>query len=664
MTVLFADLVGFTARAEQLDPEDVRGLLAPYHAHLREELERFGGTVEKFIGDAVVALFGAPTAHEDDPERAVRAALAIRDWVTQEGNELQLRVAVNTGEALIALGARPSEGEGMASGDVINTAARLQSAAPVNGILVGETTYRATNEVIDYREAEAVEAKGKSAPVPVWEALEARSRYGVDLGAGSCAALRARARARRAPRRARARPLAAPAPARHARRACRGSASRGSSTSSSDRSRPSPTSRPGARAARCPTAKASASGRWRRSSRPKRESSSPTRAGCREQAARGRREGGRRSERGRVDGGSAREPRRVAGRRRGGDCASERELLGLAAIPRVAGRPASTRPRLRRPALGRRRPARLHRPARGLGALRADPRALHGSARAAGAPAGLGWRQGERDHDLAAAAGGRGDGTALVGAARTSRPPGRDAIRPAGARGGEPAVCRAVRADARASAATPTTCLYRSRCRGSSPPASTGSRVPRSPCCRTHPSSARCSGSGWFARSAGSIASKGRRRCSGSSARSSPSARGARRSRARPSTRSVTSWCRDVAYGQIPRAARADKHRAAAEWVEAPRPARRPRGDARVALLARARVRPRDRSARTPSSSEQARTRCATPATARRHSRPGPLLPGSTRRRSSCGRRTTRSCRTCAFAAARARFNADGTGSI
>src|SRR3954465_6357766 len=181
ITVVFADLVGFTSRAEQMDPEDVRALLAPYHQRLRNELERFGGTVEKFIGDAVVALFGAPTSHEDDPERAVRAALAIRDWVTQEGNELQLRVAVNTGEALIALGARPSEGEGMASGDVINTAARLQSSAPVNGILVGETTYRATKEVIDYREAEPVEAKGKSEPVPAWEALEARSRLGVDL---------------------------------------------------------------------------------------------------------------------------------------------------------------------------------------------------------------------------------------------------------------------------------------------------------------------------------------------------------------------------------------------------------------------------------------------------------------------------------------------------
>jgi class 3 adenylate cyclase/tetratricopeptide (TPR) repeat protein len=180
VTVLFADLVGFTARAEQMDPEDVRALLAPYHAQLRAELERYGGTVEKFIGDAVMALFGAPVAHEDDPERAVRAALAIRDWVG-EGDQLQVRIAVNTGEALVALGARPNVGEGMASGDVVNTTARLQSAAPVNGILVGETTYRATRHVIDYREQEAVEAKGKVEAVAVWEAVQARSRFGVDV---------------------------------------------------------------------------------------------------------------------------------------------------------------------------------------------------------------------------------------------------------------------------------------------------------------------------------------------------------------------------------------------------------------------------------------------------------------------------------------------------
>src|SRR5437588_572872 len=100
VTVVFADLVGFTSRADGMDPEDVQALLSPYHARLRAELERFGGTVEKFIGDAVMALFGAPVSREGDPERAVRAALAIRDWVRGEEEELQLRIAVNTGEAL------------------------------------------------------------------------------------------------------------------------------------------------------------------------------------------------------------------------------------------------------------------------------------------------------------------------------------------------------------------------------------------------------------------------------------------------------------------------------------------------------------------------------------------------------------------------------------
>jgi class 3 adenylate cyclase len=177
VTVLFADLVGFTQRSETLDPEDVAAILRPYHERLRHELERFGGTVEKFIGDAVMALFGAPVAHEDDPERAVRAALAIRDWARDE-EAVQVRVAVNTGEALINLGARPETGEGMAAGDVVNTTARLQSAAPVNGVLVAETTYRATKHVIDYRETASIEAKGKADEIPVWEAVEARARVG------------------------------------------------------------------------------------------------------------------------------------------------------------------------------------------------------------------------------------------------------------------------------------------------------------------------------------------------------------------------------------------------------------------------------------------------------------------------------------------------------
>ncbi len=180
VTILFADLVGFTSQAEQLDPEDVRATLSPYYAQLREELERHGGTVEKFIGDAVMAVFGAPMAHEDDPERAVRAAVAIREAII-EGGRLQVRIAVTTGEALVTLDARTSEGEGMVAGDVVNTAARLQTAAPVNGILVDESTQRATRNAIDYREVDPVAAKGKREPVRGWEAREARSRFGVDV---------------------------------------------------------------------------------------------------------------------------------------------------------------------------------------------------------------------------------------------------------------------------------------------------------------------------------------------------------------------------------------------------------------------------------------------------------------------------------------------------
>src|SRR5437016_13772173 len=98
LTVLFADLVGFTSRSEQLDPEDVQAVLAPYHERLRYELERWGGTVEKFIGDAVMALFGAPVTRGDEPERAVRAVAGVGDWIVEEG-ELRVRIAVNPGEA-------------------------------------------------------------------------------------------------------------------------------------------------------------------------------------------------------------------------------------------------------------------------------------------------------------------------------------------------------------------------------------------------------------------------------------------------------------------------------------------------------------------------------------------------------------------------------------
>jgi class 3 adenylate cyclase/tetratricopeptide (TPR) repeat protein len=180
VTVVFCDLVGSTARAERLDPEDVRTELTSFHLRVRTELERRGGTVEKFIGDAVVAVFGAPAVHEDDPERAVRAALAIRDWAGDEGG-VEVRLAVNTGEALVTVDARPDTGEGLVAGDVINTAARLQSAAPIGGILVGEATHRATEHAVEYRTHPPVEAKGKQQPVAAWEAVAARARLGVDV---------------------------------------------------------------------------------------------------------------------------------------------------------------------------------------------------------------------------------------------------------------------------------------------------------------------------------------------------------------------------------------------------------------------------------------------------------------------------------------------------
>ena len=181
VTAVFVDLVGSTARAEQLDPEDVRALLRRYHEALRRDFERYGGTVEKFIGDAVVAVFGAPTAHEDDPERAVRAALTARETIAtlneaDEALDLHVRTGIATGEALVALGALPAAGEGMVAGDVMNTAARIQGAAPVDGILVASATYRATERSIVYRAHAPVVAKGKAEPVEVWEAVEALAR--------------------------------------------------------------------------------------------------------------------------------------------------------------------------------------------------------------------------------------------------------------------------------------------------------------------------------------------------------------------------------------------------------------------------------------------------------------------------------------------------------
>jgi class 3 adenylate cyclase len=182
VTVLFCDLVGFTERSDQADPEDIKARLSPYHARLKREIEAFGGTLDKFVGDAALGVFGSPVAHEDDPERAVRAAFAIRDAIeemnaAQPGLDLAVRVGINTGEAVVAFGSGPQIGEAV-TGDVVNTASRLQSVAASNQVVVGEPTYRATREAFVFEVRDPVQVKGKAQPVELWVAKEPRGRAG------------------------------------------------------------------------------------------------------------------------------------------------------------------------------------------------------------------------------------------------------------------------------------------------------------------------------------------------------------------------------------------------------------------------------------------------------------------------------------------------------
>ena len=176
---------GFTTLAEQRDAEEVRDLLSRYFDLARGIVERHGGTIEKFIGDAVMAVWGTPTSHEDDAERAVRAALQLVGAVRELGPSVQARAGVLTGEAAVTIGA---VGEGMVAGDMVNTASRLQAAAPPGVVLVGEATMNAASRAIAFEAAGEQLLKGKAAPVPAWRALRVVAERG---GRGRSEALEA-----------------------------------------------------------------------------------------------------------------------------------------------------------------------------------------------------------------------------------------------------------------------------------------------------------------------------------------------------------------------------------------------------------------------------------------------------------------------------------------
>jgi len=175
VSVLFADLVGFTPFAAEKDAEEVREVLSRYFEVASDVIGRYGGTIEKFIGDAVMAVWGAPVAREDDAERAVRAALEVVDAVRALGPGIQARGGVLTGEAAVTIGA---VNQGMVAGDLVNTAARLQSAAQPGMVLVGETTQRAAAAAIVFEEAGAQTLKGKQAPVAAWHAIRVVAERG------------------------------------------------------------------------------------------------------------------------------------------------------------------------------------------------------------------------------------------------------------------------------------------------------------------------------------------------------------------------------------------------------------------------------------------------------------------------------------------------------
>ncbi len=184
VTILFGDVSGFTAMSEKLQPEQVRLIMDTCLKQLAKEVKRFGGTVDKFSGDNIMALFGAPVAHEDDPERAVMAAINMQEALTRfaadlekrTGLSLQMRMGVNTGPVIAGMTGSEQAKDYTVMGDAVNLASRLEHAAEKGKILVGESTYKATRAVIDYHELAPIMVKGKSQPVPIWEVVGTKAR--------------------------------------------------------------------------------------------------------------------------------------------------------------------------------------------------------------------------------------------------------------------------------------------------------------------------------------------------------------------------------------------------------------------------------------------------------------------------------------------------------
>ncbi len=552
VSVVFVDLVGFTARSETLDPEDVRAFLNPYYERVRSELERFGGRVEKFIGDAVMGVFGAPVAYGDDHERAVRAALAVRDWAGEDG--LEVRVAVNTGEAIVDLEARPDQGQAMIAGDVVNTAARLQTAAPVGSVLVGRETYASTRTSIEYQPGfEPIQAKGKSEPVQAWLALRA------SVAAGERALTRVPMVGRErelevlkgiwervvAERRPHLVTVFGPAGIGKSRLALELMEHVGSSRrlgySAAARRRT-------ARRARTARSR-STSSRWRRSttatSCPRRARSS--RRPCRSSSGRTRR--------GRPRGAPV-PPARA--RRRGGGVRSRVPLLLRAAVRRVARRAGARRSSSSRTSTGRMRASSTSsRRSRRASATcpcsssRSHARRCSPSGRAGRA----GYRRTPPCPSIASPATRRSSSRSCSspGASRRTRARRASPRRPRGTRSSSRSSPRRS-----PSARPPTRPSCRRACARSSPPASTRCRPRSEACSSTRRRWAACSGA---ERSPASRRARGSRRSSGSLEQRDLVRREAvSRIRGDEQYAFKHALIRDVAYQQLPRAARRERH--------------------------------------------------------------------------------------------------------